>query len=283
MAHPKETDKQLMLEMPDNGGLQIWKVHIDALKEQKKNARVMSNKMFARLRDDIGGDKRLESMPFCHVNEKGQFEIISGHHRARAARMASVNHIYVLVDPKTLTRDQVVSKQLAHNAIAGQDDQQMLAELWQEIQSLDEKLKTGLEPEDLGVNKFDPMSVSGLAFQLDAKTILLGFLPAGFARFEETIQFIGTHEQINLADLKAFEPFVSAASSPRCANPRGRMSMPAADSYAPGRPRSPPRTLRTPHCRESSSIPGPALAAHFHWVFHCVMPESQLSGVLARR
>src|SRR6185436_10222001 len=37
------------------------------------------------------------------------------------------------------------------------------------------------------------------------------------------------------------------------------------------------------YCKENSSMPAPALAAQLHWVFDFVMPESQLSGVLARR
>jgi hypothetical protein len=35
--------------------------------------------------------------------------------------------------------------------------------------------------------------------------------------------------------------------------------------------------------KDSSSIPDSAFSAHLHRVFHCVIPESQLSGVLARR
>ena len=51
--------------------------------------------------------------------------------------------------------------------------------------------------------------------------------------------------------------------------------------------RSPHVTLkgifRVPYCKENSWIPESAFAAHFHWVFHWVIPESQLSGVLGRR
>ena len=44
------------------------------------------------------------------------------------------------------------------------------------------------------------------------------------------------------------------------------------------------RRLHQPlYFKESSSVPASALAAHFHGVFHCVIPESQLSTVLARR
>jgi len=37
------------------------------------------------------------------------------------------------------------------------------------------------------------------------------------------------------------------------------------------------------HFKENSWIPASAFSAHVHRVFHCVMPDSQLSGVLARR
>ena len=41
--------------------------------------------------------------------------------------------------------------------------------------------------------------------------------------------------------------------------------------------------FRVPYCKENSSVPELVLAAHFHWVFHWVIPDSQLLGSSARR
>lgn len=66
-------------------GLEIWKVNIEDLKEQDVNARYMKAEMFERLTENIKGDGRLESLPFCALTDKG-IEIVSGHHRIRAVR-----------------------------------------------------------------------------------------------------------------------------------------------------------------------------------------------------
>ena len=99
-------------------GLELWKVHPSALREQDVNARSMPKAMFERLSQTIGRDKRLESLPLCARTEKG-LEIISGHHRTRAATAAGLSELFTLVDVTGLTRSQIAAKQLAHNAIEG--------------------------------------------------------------------------------------------------------------------------------------------------------------------
>lgn len=207
MPHPKELNRTKVADL-EGFGLEIWKVHVDALKEQKTNARVMSNKLFERLVKNVGDDKRLESLPFCYQNDEGQFEIISGHHRIRSARVAGITEIFVLVDPKHLTKDEVVSKQLAHNAIAGQDDTQILADLYTKIENVLERAKTGIDAESLKLNQFNPVSLQGLSFKFDTRTILLTFLPTGYNRVEEAMKCVEKRDQIALAHADDFQPFV---------------------------------------------------------------------------
>lgn len=111
-------EPEVVLELGQ--GLEIWKIHVDRLREQDVNARAMTRPMFDRLTQTIGRDQRLESLPLCAVVDD-HVEIVSGHHRVRGARAADVQVIHAIVDVSGLTPDQVKAKQLAHNAIAGED------------------------------------------------------------------------------------------------------------------------------------------------------------------
>src|ERR1700722_11480069 len=71
-------DPQRILDL--GNGLELWKVHPSALREQDVNARAMPKAMFDRLAQTIARDKRLESLPLCAKTERG-LEIIAGHHR----------------------------------------------------------------------------------------------------------------------------------------------------------------------------------------------------------
>ena len=124
-------------------GMSIWKVNIERCRERDKNARIMDKETFDRLTQTIAEDERLESLPFGYVkaNPSGnkEFFIVSGHHRIRAARSANITEIFVLVAEEDMTEDQIKSKQLAHNALAGADDPQVLREIYESISDLDEK------------------------------------------------------------------------------------------------------------------------------------------------
>src|SRR5436190_24382328 len=98
---PIEPEKVLDL----GNGLELWKVHPSALREQDVNARSMPKAMFERLSQTIGRDKRLKSLPLCARTEKG-LEIISGHHRTRAGNAAGLPDLLTLEDGTGLTRSQ---------------------------------------------------------------------------------------------------------------------------------------------------------------------------------
>jgi hypothetical protein len=108
------------------GGLELWRFNVDETIEQDLNARAQPKEMFERLTATIGKDGRLEALPFLAQTQRG-LEIVSGHHRVRAARAADVTDIYGVVDVTNLTRDQIAAKQLAHNAISGYDDTQIIS------------------------------------------------------------------------------------------------------------------------------------------------------------
>ena len=212
MAHENVAKKERVLDLGD--GRAIWKAHLDALREQDRNARVMSAPKFERLVENVRKEKGLESLPLCllQTNQGGNEElaIISGHHRCRAARAAGLTEIFVLVIERELSRDEVVAKQLAHNALAGEDDPQVLAQLYAEIESIDAKLESGILDDEL---TFDIKSVpvDEVALAAEHELLFVMFLPRQYARFEQALAALEPSAQVLLADYADFDRFKEAA------------------------------------------------------------------------
>jgi hypothetical protein len=178
-------EPQRILEL--GNGLELWKVHPSSLREQDVNARSMPKAMFERLSQTIARDKRLESLSLCAKTERG-LEIISGHHRVRAATAAGISEMFVLVDVTGLTRSQIAAKQLAHNAIEGQDNEQLLAEIYRQIEDAESKLEAFIDAKlDVEVPK---VKIEGLDIDIDFKTVLLIFLPRVKARLDRALEYL---------------------------------------------------------------------------------------------
>jgi hypothetical protein len=173
-------------------GLELWKVHPSTLREQDVNARSMPKAMFERLSQTIARDKRLESLPLCAKTERG-LEIISGHHRVRAATAAGISEMFVLVDVTGLTRSQIAAKQLAHNAIEGQDNEQLLAEIYRQIEDAESKLEAFID-EKLDV-EIPKVKIEGLDVEIDFKMVLLIFLPRVKERLDRALEYLRSSGQ----------------------------------------------------------------------------------------
>lgn len=183
-------EPQRILEL--GNGLELWRVHPSALREQDVNARSMPKAMFERLSQTIGRDKRLESLPLCARTEKG-LELISGHHRTRAATAAGLSELFTLVDVTGLTRSQIAAKQLAHNAIEGQDNEQLLAEIYRQIEDAESKLEAFVDQKlDVEVPR---VKIEGLDVEIDFKTVLLIFLPRVKERLDRALEYLRSSGQ----------------------------------------------------------------------------------------
>jgi hypothetical protein len=156
-------------------GLEIWKFAINDLREQDLNARVMDNATFTRLQKTIGDGRRLEQLPFVAKTQRGM-EIVSGHHRTRAARAAGLTEIHALVDVSGLTPSQIKAKQLAHNAIAGQDDPGMVKRIYEEIDDVELKLEAHIDPKILDLD-LDRIGVVKADVDFDFSSTILVFVP----------------------------------------------------------------------------------------------------------
>ena len=181
-------------------GLEIWRVELNDLYEQDKNARSMTPETFDRMVENIKGRGELESLPLVHLASDEKFYIISGHHRARAARSAELKTIPVLVDTTGLNHSQVVSKQLAHNSIQGMDDRQLLSQLYQEMSTIDDMLASHLDPKDLDLDAtFKGITPVEIRLDFTGRTVVFAFLPSQKDHFNELAEripkdadFIGT-------------------------------------------------------------------------------------------
>jgi hypothetical protein len=92
----------------------------------------MKGPQFERLVENIRRDGVLTSFPLVHREGKA-LEVISGNHRVSAAIKAGIEESDVIEVTTPLTRQQFVALQLSHNAIAGQDDPNILRSLYDEL------------------------------------------------------------------------------------------------------------------------------------------------------
>lgn len=189
MAEEPRRPPERLLDLGELGlgrDLAIWKVHVDDLIEQPLNAQAMTPAMFARLKATIERDERLESVPFCVLtgSDPVRIEIISGHHRIRTARAAGMFYVPVLVDETGLTADLIRAKQLAHNAIAGESEAQLVARIFAAITDVDARLEAFVEPAELPPA---PVRLPRLELDLAYRTVQLVFLSHAADLFDRAI------------------------------------------------------------------------------------------------
>ena len=196
-------------------GLEIWEVALDEAREQDMNARVMPKEMMDRLAKTIAEDRRLESLPFlCLVDDpksagEKRLEIISGHHRVRASRMAKLLTCFAVVDVSGLTREEIASKQLAHNSIQGEDDRQVVGRIFDQIKNVELKLAAFIDPAAFGA-RLSTVSVGPLAVSVELRTVVLHFIPYAFERFEKTVgllaeRLVSEHDGQYIAELAVLD------------------------------------------------------------------------------
>ena len=206
----RKPEKLLQLEQD----FSIWRVPVEFLREQDKNARVMDNDKFDRLAENIKRDGRLESLPLCVLQEyktgNSYFYIISGHHRVRAAKKAGVLNIPCLVIEREMTRDEIISKQLSHNSLSGYDDLNVLKDLYDEMQDIDFKIASGIKSEDLKISDVS-VQIDDVMVDLKFELINILFLDSQTKKLEEIIEFIDKDASIKIVDKKDFDRFAEQA------------------------------------------------------------------------
>ena len=188
--------------------LELWRVNINDLREQDLNAQYMVPEMFNRLSQNIKKESRLESIPFTVKREK-YFEIISGHHRIRAARSAGLTEIIVLADTRDLNRSQVVAKQIAHNRLTGEENKEIMTRLIKEIQDIEDMIEAYVDMEEIGITP-QGVNVDGLALSIDWQVITFAFLPDRLEDLKKIAEAVPESDFVGAVPIKTFDAFKQA-------------------------------------------------------------------------
>ena len=179
------------------------------LQEQDLNARFMKDNMFKQLVANIRSRGSLESLPFCAL-VNGRIEIVSGHHRVRAAKEAGLTDIHILLDESGLTRSQVAAKQIAHNAISGQDDPGILRELAKIITDVDDMLESFVGHEIMEKPTADLDTLIAPRVDYDWKEISFIFLEYQLRDLEKLIKELEGKDLVGAVPMEVFEKFANA-------------------------------------------------------------------------
>lgn len=149
------------------------------LKLLEVNARYMRHEMFQQLVVNIRRDGKLTSVPFAWY-DGSEYEVLSGNHRVAAAVEAGLASIEVMLTDDELTDDQRIAIQLSHNAISGEDDPQLLRQLFERIGNVDMRLYSGLDDQALDLlSEVDPISFTEASLKFANVSMI--FLPEDLA------------------------------------------------------------------------------------------------------
>jgi hypothetical protein len=203
----------------DFGRFAIEVVALDRIDLLEKNARFMRNETFRRLVENVKADGHLSQIPFC-VRRGERFLCLSGNHRVMAARAAGLDATPIIYATEELTREQELGIQLSHNAIAGEDDPQLLKELFDELTTVAGKLYTGLD--DKALATLAAVSMPALSeVKLDFRTVTLMFLPEETpdvkTAFDEARKLVSGQE-LWLARFQDFDRLLDALAASNAAH-----------------------------------------------------------------
>lgn len=191
------------------GGIFVATVPINQLREQDINARVMDEGKFKQLVNNIKKRGQVESLPFCALTSKG-IEIISGHHRVKASREAGIKQLPVLLDVSGLNRSQIAAKQLAHNAIAGIDDQNTLREIAKIITDVDDMLESAIDKDIFKEQTAVIEKLATPAVDIEWKTVQFTFLNHQMKDLNKLIEKTADADYEGVVEIEQFKPFVDA-------------------------------------------------------------------------
>lgn len=194
-------------------GLLIAKIKLADIREQDINARIMKTEMQKQLTDNIKKRGQLESLPFCALIA-GRIEVISGHHRLRSAKDAGMTEVFVILDVSGLRRSQVASKQIAHNAINGFDDQSTLREIAKMIDDVDDMLESYIGKEIIGEPMAELEKLIAPKVEFAWKNVTFTFLPHQLKDLDKLLNVLGSLKPdfLGVADIDQHEEFIETVT-----------------------------------------------------------------------
>lgn len=156
------------------------------LRLAEENARFMPNETFRSLVRQVKADGVLQQWPFVWRDDGGVLHVLSGNHRVKAAIEAGLDEIDWTECDEPLSRDQRTRIQLAHNAIVGEDDPEILRRLFESIADVEERIATGIDDAELDL--IFKAATDGLSeVSLDFTTLMIVFLPEEYDRARQAL------------------------------------------------------------------------------------------------
>lgn len=210
-----EQSKEILIQkgveiLADLGtGLFVALVPVNEFREQDINARIMDDAKFKRLVANIEKRGTLESLPYCTLTDRG-IEIVSGHHRIKASRAAGIEKVPTLVDLSNLSRSQIAAKQIAHNALAGVDDENTLKEIAKLITDVDDMLESALDNDFFKEQETKIEKLSTIAVDIEWKTVEFLFLNHQIEDLNKLVDNVTPADTAGVASIEQFKPFVDA-------------------------------------------------------------------------
>lgn len=170
---------------------EIIKINPKEITLLELNARYMNNDDYSKLVNNIKRDGKLTTVPFCCYELDGQIKVLSGNHRIMAAIDAGLQEVEVMICKTNLSEEQKIAIQLSHNSIVGKDDDDILKQLFNKIESFDYKEYSGLTDEFIEFCKTneESLNIPSLQYQI----INLMFLPS---EIKELREFFSRSEEL---------------------------------------------------------------------------------------
>jgi len=192
-----------------------------SLKLLDLNARFMNEREFRQLCDNIKRDGCLTSAPLvAEVN--GGLVVLSGNHRVKASLAVGLSEIPIIRIKGEISSERMVAIQLSHNAISGEDDPNILRELYDTLPLL-EQMYSGLTDSDLGVLE-DP-ELAALAVELPKhQEMTIAFLPDDLSELDDNLKKIvriSEKHPVYFAKLQEYEAFFQRLVEFKVANKIG--------------------------------------------------------------
>lgn len=164
--------------------IRVERVALADLKLLDLNARFMRHDQFARLVENLRRDGQMTSVPFAWKQRNGSYLVLSGNHRVQAAMEAGIDEGWVMLCDDPMPKSRRVALQLAHNAIAGEDDPATLKQLYDGLEDIDWRQYAGLDDKTLEL--LDEVQLGSLSeAHLDFQTVTITFLPSEKERAEK--------------------------------------------------------------------------------------------------
>ena len=187
----------------------LCEAELSALKEQDVNARILPPAEHNQLVNNIRQRGKLESVPYCSLN-RSAVEIVSGHHRVKAAVEAGVMTAPILLDVSGMSRSELVAKQIAHNRLSGFDDQDTLMELFGMLESPDDILQSGMANDVIEIPEADFKPFRTPALNIDWQTVTFTFLPHQVEDYQALVATIPASAEIGVLPMDRYQAFMDA-------------------------------------------------------------------------